>query len=74
MARFNAELSFAVEDDGPGFDRDPAPFGPGLQNMNDGLALDGSIEIHARPGSGTRVAGRIPMPAEDRADAYTKAL
>jgi signal transduction histidine kinase len=57
------EVAFAVEDDGPGFDRTSGAAGSGLQHMTDRLsALGGSIEIDTHPGSGTTVAGRIPVP------------
>lgn len=63
LASSGTELSFAVDDDGRGFDRETTPLGSGLQNMSDRLAaLGGSLEIATRPGSGTRVAGRIPIP------------
>ncbi len=58
------EISFAVEDDGPGFDRSGAGGGggAGLQHMADRLAaLGGSLQVDAYPGSGTTVTGRIPV-------------
>jgi signal transduction histidine kinase len=58
------EVSFAVQDDGPGFDAARRPASSGLQHMADRLAaLGGSIEIDSRPGCGTTVAGRIPVTA-----------
>jgi signal transduction histidine kinase len=66
LAQSNGEVAFAVADDGCGFDRAATPFGAGLQNMSDRLAaLGGTLEIDARPGCGTRVAGRIPIPRLD---------
>ena len=63
LAGSAGEVSFAVQDDGPGFDRESAPASSGLMHMSDRLAaLGGSLEIDARPGSGTSVAGRIPIP------------
>jgi signal transduction histidine kinase len=55
-------LTFAVRDDGVGFD--PAQSGPGsgLQNMADRLsAIGGELEVRSRPGEGTVVVGRIPV-------------
>jgi signal transduction histidine kinase len=67
------EISFAVEDDGPGFDPSrvrPGPGGGGLQHMADRLAaLDGSLDIDAGPGRGTVVTGRIPVTAAPRSAA-----
>jgi signal transduction histidine kinase len=59
------DVSFEITDDGPGFDESRAPSsadGGGLQRMADRLAaLGGSIHIDSCPGSGTTVAGRIPV-------------
>jgi signal transduction histidine kinase len=66
------EISFAVEDDGPGFDRSGArgDGGAGLQHMADRLAaLDGSLEIDTCPGGGTVVTGRLPVTAAPGAPA-----
>jgi signal transduction histidine kinase len=54
-------LSFAVSDDGAGFDPSTAQRGTGMQNMADRIAAaGGSLEIAAAPGTGTRVRGRVP--------------
>ena len=56
------ELSFTVTDEGPGFDPNKAERGSGLRNMEDRLAVvGGTLDISARPGEGTRIAGRIPL-------------
>ena len=57
------DVSFRVEDDGPGFDRSRArPGAGGLQHMADRLAaLGGSLQVDACPGAGTTVTGRIPV-------------
>jgi signal transduction histidine kinase len=66
LAEANGELSFSVADDGPGFDPSVRPPGSGLQNMSDRLAaLGGALEISARPGSGTTIAGSISVAAGD---------
>jgi signal transduction histidine kinase len=55
-------LEFAIEDDGAGFDPAATPSGTGLQNMTDRLeALGGTIEVRSVVGSGTTVAGRVPV-------------
>jgi signal transduction histidine kinase len=61
----DGEVAFRVEDDGPGFDGSGAVrSGTGLQHMSDRLAaLGGSLQIDARPGAGTAIAGRIPVTA-----------
>jgi signal transduction histidine kinase len=61
-------LSFTVRDDGPGFDPaavDLPNHGGGLQNMADRLAaVNGTFVIDATPGTGTRIAGAIPVPTK----------
>ncbi|MGH7685930.1 MAG: histidine kinase [Candidatus Dormibacteria bacterium] len=54
-------LSFAVEDDGRGFDVAHVKKGSGLTNMQDRIdALGGAVAFEARAPSGTRVAGTVP--------------
>jgi signal transduction histidine kinase len=54
-------LSFEVSDDGCGFDPGTAR-GSGLQGMADRLdALGGTLSVRSEPGSGTSVAGRVPL-------------
>jgi signal transduction histidine kinase len=56
-------LMFQIEDDGRGFDREAAQLGSGLQNMLDRLAaLSGELEVRSRPGEGTLIEGRVPLP------------
>jgi signal transduction histidine kinase len=63
LAQANGDLVFAVRDDGRGFDPSAAGGGTGLQGMADRLdAVGGSIEVTSAPGSGTTVAGTIPVP------------
>jgi signal transduction histidine kinase len=59
------DVSFRVEDDGPGFDQSCVPPGAGgLQHMADRLAaLGGSLEVDTRPGAGTTLTGWIPVTA-----------
>jgi signal transduction histidine kinase len=57
-------LSFAVMDDGRGFDATRTPHGMGLQNMEDRLAaLGGALHVRSRPGEGTTIEGWIPATA-----------
>jgi signal transduction histidine kinase len=63
-----ATFRFAVTDDGCGFDP-TTTFGSGLQGVGDRLAaIGGSFEVSSAPGSGTTVAGIVPLtvavPAE----------
>ena len=54
-------LTFAVTDDGLGFDPSVTGYGTGLQGMADRLAaLGGALEVSSIPGSGTTVTGRLP--------------
>jgi signal transduction histidine kinase len=60
----DGELHFVVHDDGVGFDPTCTAKGSGTQNMIDRVeALDGSLSIDSAPDAGTRVEGRIPVPA-----------
>jgi signal transduction histidine kinase len=62
LAEANGDLSFAVEDDGAGFDPGSAR-GSGLTNMRDRLeALGGTLVVRSVPGGGTTVTGRVPSP------------
>jgi signal transduction histidine kinase len=57
----NGTLTFAVTDDGTGFDPGTTPLGTGLQGMRDRLeALGGALTVASSPGSGTTVTGAIP--------------
>ncbi len=54
-------LSFEVEDDGRGFDRESTVRGAGLTNVQDRLdALGGSMIVESAPQRGTRLAGSLP--------------
>lgn len=60
-----ADLHFRVEDDGAGFERDPArPTGQGLSNMRArARQLGGSVEWHHVSPQGTRVEVVVPRAA-----------
>ena len=54
-------ITFAVSDDGPGFDPRTGHMGAGFTNMLDRLgALGGSLRVESAPGKGTRVVGLVP--------------
>jgi len=57
-------LSFDVTDDGAGFEPGRTAHGSGLRGMADRLdTLGGTLEIHSTRGVGTRISGRVPVPA-----------
>jgi signal transduction histidine kinase len=63
LGRSNGRLSFAVTDDGVGFDPTSASHGTGLQGIADRLdALGGTLEIVSAVGEGTAVNGSVPVP------------
>jgi len=67
IAESNGDLTFAVTDDGGGFDTSNTPRGSGLLNMRDRIeALGGAIEVDSLPGRGTTIAGRVPVPETAR--------
>jgi signal transduction histidine kinase len=54
-------LTFALADDGEGFDPKTTTLGTGLQGMTDRVeALGGRLEVRSEPGTGTTVTGHIP--------------
>jgi signal transduction histidine kinase len=61
----SGELHFSVEDDGHGFDIATARTGTGLVNMGDRLdALGGHLQVTSTIGTGTSVAGRVPVAGD----------
>jgi signal transduction histidine kinase len=62
LDRNAGELSFAVVDDGKGFDDDGARQGMGLVSMRDRIsAVGGDLEIRSAPEHGTAVRGTVPV-------------
>jgi signal transduction histidine kinase len=58
-------LSFAVQDDGAGFDPSAKGFGTGLQGMSDRLAaLGGALTVASSPGRGSTISGWLPTVVE----------
>ncbi len=57
-------LTFAVTDQGPGFNTGSAHNGTGLQGMLDRMAaVGGTLEVVSAPGEGTTIRGRAPRVA-----------
>ena len=62
-------FSFAVSDDGCGFDTNTVS-GSGLQGVTDRLAaIGGTFEVESAPGAGTTVSGRVPIRSQGPAEA-----
>jgi signal transduction histidine kinase len=65
LSRRDGELRFEVADDGRGFDAEAVTYGTGLQGMADRVdALGGRFEVTSRRGTGTTVAGTVPLPRD----------
>ncbi len=65
LAEREGMLDFRVVDDGAGFDPTATSYGTGLQGMADRLdAVGGSLSVTSAVGSGTTVAGRVPVRPE----------
>jgi signal transduction histidine kinase len=63
VREWEGALDLSVADDGRGFDRGTTPLGMSLLSMSDRLAaLGGTFDVKSRPGHGTNVVGRIPLP------------
>lgn len=61
--RFDGDLEVEVSDDGCGF-REPRPGGVGLGSMRERASeLGGELRIESRPGVGTKVIARLPVPS-----------
>ena len=62
LAERDRLLTFAVVDDGRGFDPVATNGGTGLQGIADRLgALDGQVTVTSAPGRGTTIEGRLPL-------------
>jgi len=68
LAASGPDLRFEVTDDGAGFDPGGKGYGTGLQGMADRLhAHGGSLDVRSVPGSGTKIAGRLPCRVPEAA-------
>ena len=66
----DGELCFTAADNGRGIDVAAARRGSGIQNMMDRMAaLNGSLDLGTGPDGGTRVSGRLPVPARQETPA-----
>jgi signal transduction histidine kinase len=64
LGRADGRLTFAVSDDGVGYDAERLGTSHGLQNMEDRIgALGGTLTIQSVPGAGTTVSGTVPVRA-----------
>jgi len=71
LAHQTGRLIFEVTDDGVGFDSNSVSQGTGLQGIADRLdTVDGSISITSHVGTGTTVAGSVPVVESSDAVAY----
>jgi len=62
VSQSDGTLTFAVSDDGVGFEPGLVSNGTGLRGMADRLdAIGGALEIRSAPGEGTTVLGRVPV-------------
>jgi signal transduction histidine kinase len=63
LVQSNGSLTFAVIDEGRGFDPASVRSGTGLQGMADRLAaVGGSLDVTSEVGGGTTITGRVPLP------------
>jgi signal transduction histidine kinase len=62
LTQATGSLRFEVSDDGRGFDPVVIGHGSGLQGIADRLAsLGGTLDVRSAPGSGTTIAGDVPV-------------
>jgi signal transduction histidine kinase len=63
LRRIDAAIEFEVTDDGAGFSSGTTPWGLGLLSIVDRVeALGGTAQVRSRPGGGTSVTARVPLP------------
>ena len=61
------QLCVTIEDNGKGFDPENVTRGLGLFSMQERTAhLGGDFSVISRPGTGTRIDVRVPLPQEER--------
>ena len=62
ITRAAAALTFAVTDDGHGFDPNTVGSGGGLEGVADRLAaIGGAFDLRTAPGAGTTISGTVPV-------------
>jgi len=63
IAASETAMEIVIADNGKGFDSSTSNQGNGLKNLRDRLAkLGGSCVVESRPGNGTIVRMRLPLP------------
>ena len=63
LARKAGAVTALIEDDGRGFSHDGSGEGLGLLGMGERLALlGGRLKVESRPGSGTTIVAKVPLP------------
>lgn len=61
LLRKNEEIFLNIDDNGVGFHPDQQKEGLGLKHMEERMdQLNGTFEIHSKPGEGTKIVGSIP--------------
>jgi signal transduction histidine kinase len=69
LAGEHDRLVLRIEDEGAGFDQAAPSFGMGLVNMRERASAFGAdLEVHSRPGGGTRVLLAMPYTSWTRTD------
>ena len=64
ITRAPTALTFAVTDDGRGFDPTTVASGGGLEGVADRLAaIGGTFDLRTAPGAGTTISGTVPVAA-----------
>lgn len=65
LRRQERDLCLEVRDDGQGFEAQTVKEGYGLDTMQQRIAaLGGELQVQSRPGGGTTVTARVPLPKE----------
>ena len=65
LTQVDGRLTFAVTDDGRGFDPGSTGYGTGLQGIADRLdAIGGALSVASRVGAGTTITGSVPAVSE----------
>ncbi len=62
LKKHNEDMQLYIRDDGRGFDIATVKAGNGLKNMQKrARQLEGNLDIHSRPGEGTRITVQVPI-------------
>ncbi len=75
ITRSPALLTFAVTDDGRGFDPTASASGGGLEGLGDRLAaIGGTFDLRTAPGAGTTISGTVPITVASTDEATTSSV